>query len=125
MQIQVSMYVDQHGQTVCRTLQDETYYTSAGMFVVPQGFESDGASLPRLFWRLLGHPFSMDYLWEAVLHDYLYRTQTDSRKVADSIFFNLLKDKMPVRSRLIYWSLRLFGWIAWNSNRKKLKESKK
>lgn len=107
--------------TVCVTLKEENYLTSKGFFHVPAGFESDGASLPRIFWRLLGHPFSMDYLREAILHDFFYRLQDVSRKVADQLFFELIKKQMPVRSRLIYWSLRAFGWIAWNSNRKKLK----
>ena len=108
-------------ETQCITLREETYTTPFGTFIVPKGFVSDGASMPRFFWRFIGHPFAMDYLREAVLHDYFYRTQHIRRKLADKIFFNLLKNHLPFRSRLIYWSLRLFGWIAWNENKKKEK----
>lgn len=77
--------------------------------------------MPRFFWRLIGHPFSMDYLREAILHDYFYRTQKIKRKKADRIFYHLLKGRLPIRAVLIYISLRIFGWIAWLENKKKLK----
>jgi hypothetical protein len=115
--IYVEMYQRDDGQTVCKTLQDEHF----DGFTVPAGFESDGASLPRFFWRLLGHPFNMLYLREAILHDFFYRTQIYPRKIADKLFFELLKKKMPVRSFFIYGALRIFGWIAWNHNKKKIR----
>lgn len=108
-------------ETQCITLRDEIYDTPLGTFTVPQGFISDGASMPRFFWRLIGHPFSMDYLREAVLHDYFYRIQNIPRKKADNIFMGLLKKQMPVRCYVIYYALRLFGWIAWKKNKKNIK----
>jgi len=74
------------GETVAVLQKDMAYYTSKGQIVVPKGFESDGCSMPRFFWRLFGHPFDMQYLREAILHDYLYKTQQFDRKTADMIF---------------------------------------
>ena len=74
------------GETVAVLQKDMAYYTSKGLILVPKGFESDGCSMPRFFWRLFGHPFDMQYLREAILHDYLYKTQIFDRKTADLIF---------------------------------------
>lgn len=117
--LDITMKVKPNGETVCTTLNNEVYYTPFGRYIVPPGFESDGASMPRFFWRLIGHPFSMDYLREAILHDYFYRTQTVTRKHADRIFLSMLKEKLSVRSRIIHLALRLFGWIAWRKNKQK------
>ena len=117
--LDISMKVKPNGETVCTTIHHEVYHTPDGTFIVPPGFESDGASMPRFFWRLIGHPFSMDYLREAILHDYFYRTQPITRRQADHIFFSLLKKKLPLRSRIIHLALRLFGWIAWHKNKQK------
>ena len=79
-------YKRHDGETVAVLQTDMAYYTSKGQIVVPKGFESDGCSMPRFFWRLFGHPFDMQYLREAILHDYLYKTQMFNRKTADQIF---------------------------------------
>lgn len=82
----VSPYRRADGETVVVLYADMAYYTSKGCIVVPKGFESDGCSMPRFFWRLFGHPFDMQYLREAILHDYLYKMQMFDRKTADLIF---------------------------------------
>ena len=82
----VSPYRRADGETVVVLYADMAYYTSKGCIVVPKGFESDGCSMPRFFWRVFGHPFDMQYLREAILHDYLYKMQIFDRKTADLIF---------------------------------------
>jgi len=79
-------YKRDDGETVAVLQKDMAYYTSKGLILVPKGFESDGCSMPRFFWRIFGHPFDMQYLREAILHDYLYKTQQFDRKTADLIF---------------------------------------
>ena len=115
----VVLCLEDDGTTVVRTLRPLYYQTALGLVVVPENFHSDGASMPRLFWRLIGHPFDMQYLREAILHDWLYRTQPCSRALADRIFCGLLTRKISRwRRELIYLGLRLGGWIAWRNNRK-------
>ena len=117
----VVLCLEDDGTTVVRTLRPLYYQTALGLVVVPENFRSDGASMPRLFWRMIGHPFQMQYLREAILHDWLYRTQPCSRALADRIFYELLAGKVkPWRRKLIYLGLRLGGWVAWRQNRKEL-----
>ena len=108
--------------TVVMILHDIAYITAQlGPITVPRGFESDGCSMPRLFWRMIGHPFDMRYLREAILHDWLYRYQPCDRKTADLIFRAALVGRVgPHRRWAIYWGLRIGGWLAWRRNRKRL-----
>lgn len=114
------------GSTVATVLRPLAYETKAlGRVVVPSGFASDGCSIPRSLWRLVGHPFTYAYLREAILHDWLYRTQPCGRLVADQVFESELKKGgvVPyVRRKAIYLALRAFGWVAWDSNARRLKE---
>ena len=70
---------------VVELLRDLGYYGSSGTFVVKKGFLSDGASIPRPFWGLVGHPLSSDYLESAILHDALARSGMYGPREADDI----------------------------------------
>lgn len=73
------------GPDTVELLRDLGYYGSAGTWVVKKGFVSDGASIPKLFWSLLGHPLSGDYLESAILHDALARSGWYGVRQADAI----------------------------------------
>lgn len=56
---------------------------------VPSGFETDFASIPRVFWAIL--PPTGDYGKAAVLHDWLYRTQgRATRAEADGVLMEAM-----------------------------------
>ena len=62
----------------------------AGLIVVPSGFVTDFASVPRLpvaYW-LYGSKANAP----ALVHDYLYREGHPGRKEADRIFLEALKE---------------------------------
>jgi hypothetical protein len=102
-----------------RLIQPYRVGTAAGRIIdVPQGFETDFASVPRLFWRIV--PPWGRYSPAAVVHDFLYHTGKVSRKKADGIFLELMaKLAVPLWKRfLMYWAVRLFGWFAWNAHAK-------
>jgi hypothetical protein len=40
--------------------------------VVPKGYSTDGASIPRFLWRIAGHPFMKENLAACILHDYCF-----------------------------------------------------
>jgi len=88
-----------------------------GNITVPAGFESDGASVPRFFWRLVFPPGDADALRAAILHDYIYREHPAgwTRADADRLFYMILvADGVPkFRALLAYWGVRLFGWRSW------------
>ena len=90
---------------------------------IPAGFVTDLASVPRPFWQFL--PRDGRYSPAAIVHDYLYWTQSVPKKVADDIF-RLAMQELDVSSitvDLIYAGIRSpFGDSAWNHNAA-LKES--
>ena len=97
-------------------------------FVIPRGFESDGASVPRFFWRLVCPPLDHRAVRAGVAHDFIYRTQPPgwTRKEADKMFLAfLIEDGLPpFRARLAYFGVRLGGWVAWNESREQLEVAK-
>jgi hypothetical protein len=83
---------------------------------VPNGFVTDLTSIPRLFWTML-RPDG-DYAYAAILHDYLYWTQTTSRETADRIFKAGMADFSIAAATIaaIYNAVRVGGGSAWRSN---------
>lgn len=84
---------------------------------VPKGFESDGASVPRIFWRLVFPPGDSTALRAAFLHDYIYRNHPEgwTKEDADQMFYDvLLRDGMPKwRAYIAYTGVKLFGGFSW------------
>ena len=81
-------------------------------FLVPAGFETDFASVPRGLWNIF--PPSGRYSKAAVLHDYLYRVSKLSRKHCDEIFLNCMNALgVPYPQRYaMYWGVRMFGGLC-------------
>lgn len=91
--------------------------------IVPEGFVTDLASIPRLFWSLI--PRDGSYADAAIIHDFLYWNQNTTRREADQIFLLAMRDLEVARetSHAIYSAVRsYFGEIAWENNRKLKKE---
>jgi hypothetical protein len=117
---------------------------------VTKGFVTDFASIPQLLITLIGIAaaivgYILGFLWlfiigivfvfisvqlprsgvygkAAVIHDYIYQTHVRTRKEADDIF----REAMGVlrvsiwKIFLMYWSVRLFGWLAWRPKVRKV-----
>ena len=90
--------------------------------MVPQGFETDFASIPRLA-RLIISPSGL-HAKASLIHDALYhggcllagwQEAIISRRRADQVFLEAMQVLAVPRWRcwVIYFSVRLFGWIAW------------
>ena len=79
------------------------------------GFRTDGASIPRILWRVFGSPYDPDIFPAAIAHDALYRGEIVERKDADLAFLKMMeKSGVPKKKRrLIYRGVRWFGWITW------------
>lgn len=84
---------------------------------VKRGFETDGASIPNtpLIRWIIGHPFSMPLLPDAIIHDGLYASELLPRNQCDWIFLELMKrSKIGWAKRNAVWSaVRLGGAIVW------------
>jgi hypothetical protein len=105
------------------TLQGEDY-------VIPKGFQFDGASVPKFLGAWLS-PVGV-LLMGGLVHDYAYRyacllkkgkketSKIYTQKETDIIFrdINIEVNGFVVLNYLAYWGLRLGGWLTWRSHRK-------
>ena len=83
-----------------------------GIITVRAGFVTDLASIPRCFWSIIA-PFAIAQ--EAVVHDWLYRTQHTSRDEADLILWEamtIMRRKWLLK-HIVYFFVRAFGEAAW------------
>ena len=86
-------------------------------FIVPAGFLTDGASVPRMFWSVC--PPMSNYTNAAVLHDYLYHKALNgnlrpcgyTREEADDLFLAAMEFLGVARWRrkIMYRAVRWFG----------------
>ena len=78
-------------------------------YVVPCGFISDFASIPRVFWPLVGHPADHKWREQSVLHDYLCRSGIIPRKLADQIWYDTLRDAGMgyIMAQTLYLAVRI------------------
>ena len=79
-----------------------------------QGFSTDFASVPRVFWSVVG-PIGK-HTKASVVHDWLYHHTAGGRKWADQVFLEAMKVSGAgwFKRRLCYRAVRLFGWVPWN-----------
>lgn len=90
-----------------------TYDYKDEKIIVPKGFLTDFASVPRGLWNLI--PPDGQYAQAAVLHDYLYQKHLFKRKTCDLIFLEAMKELKVswIKRRLMFRAVRCFGWAAW------------
>ena len=88
---------------------------------VPDGFVTDLTSIPRTFWQVV-RPEGR-YAYAAVIHDYLYWTQTRTRWEADEIFkFAMADSKVnPKILTAVHNAVSRFGQAAWDENARRKK----
>ena len=110
---------------------DWKYNIDGTEYVIPAGFQFDGASIPK-FLRTFFSPVGV-LLIGGLVHDYAYKYKTLlkvnkketmgelTQKRADEIFrdINVIVNGFYTMNRLAYWSLRLGGFVAWNGHRKR------
>ncbi len=103
------------GSRMWRVDREFEYYvgheSSVEVVTVPKGFETDFASVPRLFWMLV--PPDGKYTQAAVLHDFILSTNLYPQKKADRIFLEAMAVlRVPTWKRmLMYWSVRIWSYF--------------
>ncbi len=102
------------------TLEDDFHWlTSYGIsIVVRKGFATDGASIPRVFWRLIGPPLAGTYAPAALVHDALYASKIVPRPMADRLFLKGMEELGVTwwKRNAMYLGVRLGGRSPWRSN---------
>lgn len=106
---------------IWKTEQVLCYHTKNEQTItVPAGFLTDGASIPHIFWSIIGSPFGR-YCNAAIIHDYLYFLVDRTRQEADNIFYEAMTLlKVPFWRRKLMWlAVRIgAGWI-WTERKKR------
>ncbi len=95
-------------------LVDELIYEgNTDRILVPQGFITDFASVPRVLWSLC--PSYGKYTKAAVIHDYLYNSKILRRKDADGMFRRIMGELgVGAFKRYTMWAaVRMFGWLSY------------
>lgn len=86
---------------------------------LPKGFLTDGASIPRILWRVCGHPMTTKRIIPAIVHDAIYAGVIlgFTRKEADEIFRDgIIEAGWPKwKAHIEYAALRLFGSPHWRA----------
>jgi hypothetical protein len=95
--------------------------------MINPGFEFNGASIPRFFWRVIGHPFQNKFAIAALFHDALYTSHLFDKATSDKIFYELLlwQNNSKWRSKTMYTAVKRFGGNAWKSTRQDIIEARK
>lgn len=90
--------------------------------LIPAGFESDGASVPRFLWGVVFPRDDRNAMFGALFHDFIYRTHPGkwTRSEADDMFLHLLKEGGVSYHRRwrAYLGVRLFGQSSWEAGGK-------
>ncbi len=115
---------DGRNEVLVEPLHYETEDSPKMLITVPAGADTDGASVPRIFWRVI--PPTGNYWMAAVLHDYMYRTNMFVKSKCDSLFLEAMKSLGVgrVKRETIYLAVKYFGFMAYNQARRKLNEGK-
>lgn len=99
-------------------LSDQLCIAESGtQYVVPTGFITDLASIPRLLRSV--YDINGKSRQAAVLHDYLYCAQLTTRSEADSLFLDALESLgIGWATRWsMYLGVRSGGWVYWNKRK--------
>lgn len=103
-----------HGRAYWRLLVPFRHERPGVRVVVPAGFLTDFASVPRFLWPIF--PPTGPWQRAAVVHDWLYTRAADCpRFLADALFRDAMQAAgVPAWRRVAaYYAVRCFGWLAY------------
>jgi hypothetical protein len=103
----------------CDGVPSDNSFIQPKTIMVPAGFVTDFASVPRSLWSL--YPPWGSYGLAAILHDFLYWSQTYPRSYADNILRQAMNSSHvdSVTTQAIYEAVALAGGFAWDENTRK------
>jgi len=115
---------DDMARTACQLV----VYWRGLKITIEAGYPTDGASIPKIAWSVVGHPWE-EYLPAAVTHDILCNADILPRQAVDLCFHDLMHVLLPtdtdgwrghvkviiknIRLHAMYVAVRLYGFIAW------------
>lgn len=95
------------------------YRAGEQCFIVPEGFQTDLASIPQLLRPLF--PVHGKHTRAAVVHDWLYQAGTVDRETADAVFSLAMRESGVswIKRKLFYSAVRIAGRLFWKKETKK------
>jgi hypothetical protein len=101
-------------------MQDFSFIDSTGrLWKAPKGYRTDGASIPRALWSVVGSPFTGLYLRAAVVHDvYCYLKSREWKLVHQTFYDAMISGGVtPRQAKVMYYAVLRFGprWVI-NAN---------
>ena len=92
---------------------------------LPAGYIFDGASIPRLVWSVIGHPFDPSFIVAAAVHDWYCDRASEThdyqlRVIGDAVFFSLLRRAGVSwwKRSSMYMAVRAYGFWTFRKVRK-------
>lgn len=105
------------GNIIAKTLSDLEYVRNdSTTYTIPEGFETNFASTPKLIWNLF--PPIDKWTNASILHDWFYEGNgVANRKEADKVFKQACKDSgvNGFSAWLMWLFVRAFAWFAYES----------
>ena len=115
--LKIAVHNEDEQGNVYTLLEDLSVTWNGRVLRIPAGFKSDGASVPRFFWRWVFPPGDSKAMCAAFAHDFVYRTHPDgwTKQDADQMFYDLLRrNGVPyLNAKRAYLGVRLFGSSSW------------
>lgn len=83
-------------------------------YFLREGFKTDGASIPRILWPIVGHPFQPRLLAGAILHDALCQSNLIPRIDSDRLLRQLAKayGVQSTKVYIIYIGVKVGGKVG-------------
>lgn len=101
---------EEEGRTNFLVEEDFLFYINDLLHVVPKGFITDFASIPRAFWPLF-NPIDPQYVAGALAHDFLYSSEIYTKQIDDLVFKSALEFNRVEQWRVwcMYNAVNWFG----------------
>ena len=95
--------------------EDKTVESLGYSVTVKNGFDFDGASIPKWLWSIYGSPLNGNYVVASLIHDGLYASQKVSKRVSDKIFLDVMKQLNVgyIKRTSMYLAVKMFGGKDW------------
>lgn len=86
-------------------------------FTIPKGWEFDGASIPKVFWSVIGKPTSSKFRLASMVHDWMYANKM-GQKNSDELFRKILKKEgvWNFKANIMWAAVRTFGRVFYNKS---------
>lgn len=94
-----------------KTCEDIHFKVNQEDFIIPKGFVTDLASIPKPFWIVVS-PAHSALMRASIVHDWFYKETCDFNRInTDLIFYHMLiNEGLSIwESSIFYYAVRLFG----------------